>query len=124
VPKIRPKGLPSVANFFRFVRFTMKFTVFSRQLSVRYKSVIRFYVGNVVIIVSAGLTFGNIGDISADGPVGTAAMLVMGLPPPRLLIRMLSCEAENGRTTVRPYSTIDSLFDLRNKRVTIWKNIL
>ena len=43
---------------------------------------------------------------------------------PKLPAMMLSCARPSGRTAVLPYRAIDSLFDLRNKRVTIWKNIL
>jgi hypothetical protein len=47
----------------------------------------QFYGGNVVNIVSVALTFGDFGDISADGSAEGAAIFARGLPPPRLLFR-------------------------------------
>jgi hypothetical protein len=36
------------------------------------------------------MIFGNVGDISADGPAEAAAKLVFALPPPTLLIKKSS----------------------------------
>jgi len=59
-------------------------------------------------------------DFVSDLPAGRQ-LSVASLQPKRITDVKVR---EDGRTAVRPYSPIDSVFDMDMKRVTIWKNIL
>ena len=83
-------------NFFKFFRFTVQ------------------YVGNVVTVVSVRATFST----TSEGRHKQRSFCAREIPLTPALPPVVTGEGSN------TFVPMNSIFDVRRERVTIWKNIL